>query len=142
MLVFAAWNARRIGMMRKGMHISAGEYNLELLRRAIVGGDLAAWSELQQCLGEVVLGWLRCHPHKGMVCRYQSEETFVAQVLQRFWQATAGQQVTFETFAGALVSLRASLHAAILDTLRTSSRPEEVQLPTPTALREPQIGRA
>src|SRR2546422_9190330 len=37
-------------------------YGLELLRRAMVQGDQAAWAGVQQCLGEVVRGWLHDHP--------------------------------------------------------------------------------
>ncbi len=52
-------------------------------------------------------------------------------------QATVQQRVAFETFAGALVYLRASLHGAILDTLRAYSRPREVPLPEPGDPGEP-----
>jgi DNA-directed RNA polymerase specialized sigma24 family protein len=48
----------------------------------------------------------------------------------RFWQATTvTQQVEFETLAAAMWYLRASLHGAILDTLRAYARPKEVPLP-------------
>jgi len=48
---------------------------------------------------------------------------------ERFWQATVRQQIAFKTLAGALTYLRASLHGAILDTLRVYTRPREVPLP-------------
>ena len=50
---------------------------------------------------------------------------------ERFWQATVRQQIAFKTLAGALTYLRASLHGAILDTLRVYTRPREVPLPEP-----------
>ena len=104
-------------------------YGLELLHRAIIQGDQIAWAGLQQCLGEMVRGWLRCHSSREAACRWESEENYVALAFERFWQATVQQRVAFETFAGAVVYLRASLHGAILDTLRVYSRPKEVSLP-------------
>ena len=77
-------------------------YGLELLHRAIMQGDHAAWEGLQQCLGEMVRGWLRCHPNREAACRWESEENYVALAFERFWQATVQQRLTFETFAGAL----------------------------------------
>jgi hypothetical protein len=44
-----------------------------------------------------------------------------------------------EPDAAALVYLRASLHGAILDTLRTSSRPKEIPLPLPGEAGEPSV---
>ncbi len=93
-------------------------HGLELLHRAIVQGDQAAEAGVQQCLSEIVLGWLRGHPSREAAYRWQSEEDYVALAFERFWQATIQQQVIFRTLAGALVYLRASLHGAILDTLR------------------------
>lgn len=104
-------------------------YGLELLHRAIMQGDQAAWAGLQQCLGEIVRGWLRCHPSREAACCWESEENYVALAFERFWQATVQQRVAFGTFAGALAYLRASLHGALLDTLRAYSRPKEVSLP-------------
>jgi hypothetical protein len=64
------------------------------------------------------------------VCRLESEENYVAQTFERFWQATAvHQRIEFNTLAAALQYLHASLNGAILDTLRTYSRPREVLLP-------------
>ncbi len=56
---------------------------------------------------------------------------------ERFWQATVRQQIAFKTLAGALTYLRASLHGAILDTLRVYTRPREVPLPEPGEPGEP-----
>ena len=105
------------------------EYGIELLHRAIMQGDQVAWEGLQQCLGEMVRGWLRYHSSRDVACRWESEENFVALAFERFWQATVPQRLAFETFAGALAYLRASLNGAILDTLRSYSRPNEVPLP-------------
>jgi len=110
-----------------------------LLRRATVWDDQEAWASLQQCLTEVVRGWLRRHPSREVAARLDSEETYVALAFERFWQATVQQQIVFRTLSGALAYLRASLHGAILDTLRTSSRPREVSLAEPGEAGEPYV---
>ena len=119
---------REIQVYHRG-ELSNDAYGLELLCRAIMQGDEAAWAGVQQCLGEVVRGWLHVHPYREAACRWQSEEDYVALAFERFWQATVKQQVIFRTLSGALVYLRASLHGAILDTLRVSSRSREISLP-------------
>jgi len=110
---------REIVAYRRG-EPSNEAYGLELLSRAIVQGDQDAWSGVQLCFGELVRG-----------CHLEREETYVALAFERFWQATIQQQVSFRTLGGALTYLRASLHGAILDTLRTYYRPREVSLPEP-----------
>jgi hypothetical protein len=112
-------------------------YGLELLRRAIVQGDQAAWAGLQQCLSELVRGWLYAHPRREAALRRESEESYVALAFERFWQATVQQKIAFRTLAGALAYLRASLNGALLDTLRVYARPREVPLPEPGAPGEP-----
>jgi hypothetical protein len=88
----------------------------------------------------MVHGWVRRHPKSAVACRLESEEHYVALAFARFWQATAcHQQVEFKTLAAALRYLRASVHGAILDTLRAYSRPEEVSLPEPGAPGEPSM---
>jgi len=75
-----------------------------------------------------------------MACRLESEENYVAQAFELFWQATAcNQQVEFSRLSAALQYLRASAHGAILDTLRTYQRPREVSRPVPGAAREPSL---
>lgn len=105
-------------------------YGVELLRRATVWDDQEAWASLQQCLTEVVRGWLCRHPSREVAARLDSEENYVAQAFARFWQAcTQGQRIKFRTFAAALQYLRVSLHGALLDTVRAYGRPKEIPLP-------------
>jgi len=129
---------REIQIHRRG-EPSDETYGLELLHRAIVQGDEAAWAGVQQCLGEVVRCWLHDHPCREAASHLESEETYVALAFEWFWQATVQQQIVFRTLSGALAYLRASLHGAILDTLRTSSRPREIPLPEPGEAGEPQV---
>ena len=105
-------------------------YGLELLRRAIIQSDQEAWVWVQHCFGGMVRGWLRRHTHREVACRLESDENYVAQTFERFWQATAfNQQVEFNTLGAALQYLRASLNGVILDELRVYARPREVLLP-------------
>jgi len=121
--------SREIDHYRRG-NPGTDEYGLELLRRAALQRDASAWKALQHCLHNLVVGWVRCHPHRDMAYRYDSEDNYVAQAFARFWQATVCyQQVEFSSMAAALAYLRASVNGAILDTLRSYSRPKEMPLP-------------
>jgi hypothetical protein len=108
---------------------STDAYGLELLRRAIIQSDQEAWTWVQHCFGGMVRGWLRHHPQREIACHLESEEHYVAQTFERFWQVTAfNQQVEFSTLAAALQYLRASLNGVILDILRVYARPGAVLL--------------
>ena len=110
---------------RRG-ELSDDTYGLELLYRAIMQGDQDAWTGFQQCLEETVLTWLHEHPSREAACRGLCEKHVVAQAFERFQQATTSiQRVECTTLADALVSLRASLHGAILDRHRANERPRE-----------------
>ena len=104
---------------------------LELVRHALAHGDQAARSEVEQYLGKIVLAWLRCHPSREAAWSFGGEEHYVAMAFERFWQIVVQGQITCETLAEVLVCLRASLHGAILETLRISSRPGAVSSPRP-----------
>src|SRR5437667_4267091 len=109
---------------------SDGRHCLELFRRATAQSDPLAWEALQQCFSETMLRWLHAHPMRETACRLDSEENYIAQAFTRFWQATSSnRRVEFETLAGALRYLRASLNGAIVDMLRAYSRPKEIPLP-------------
>ena len=116
-------------------------YGLELLRRATIQGNCQeAWARVQHCFGGMVRGWLRRHLQREVACRLESEENYVAQTFERFWQATAfNQRVEFSTLAAALQYLRASLNGAILDMLRAYARPGEISLPEPGEPGEPLV---
>src|SRR6266487_5893640 len=125
----AAQCLRELGNYRRGEPCT-DTYGLELLHRATIQDNQEAWSWVQHCFGGLVRGWLRRHPKREVACRLESEENYVAQTFERFWQATAStRHVEFNTLAAALQYLRASLNGVILDTLRAYARPREVMLP-------------
>jgi hypothetical protein len=137
--VLAAHCIRELNKYRRGEPCT-DTYGIELLRRATVQGDQHAWAWVQHCFGGVVLNWLHRHPKRSEACRLESEESYVAQAFERFWQATSSnQRVEFSTLAAALRYLRASLHGAILDTLRAYARPREISRPVPGEPGEPHI---
>jgi DNA-directed RNA polymerase specialized sigma24 family protein len=127
----AAQCLRELGNYRRGEPYTDA-FGLELLRRATFQDNQEAWALVQQCFGGIVRGWLRRHPQREVACRLESEENYVAQTFERFWQATAfNQRMEFSTLAAALQYLRASLNGAILDMLRSYARPGEISLPEP-----------
>ncbi len=137
--VLAAQCLRELDTYRRGEPCT-DIYGLELLRRATIQDNQEARSWMQQCFGGLVRGWLRRHPKREVACRLESEENYVAQAFERFWQATAfNQRVEFSTLAAALQYLRASLNGAILDMLRAYARPGEVSLPGPGEPGEPLV---
>nr|BBH94698.1 hypothetical protein KTA_28970 [Thermogemmatispora argillosa] len=105
---------------------------LEIFQRAIMGGDQQAWALLQSQFSELVRAWMRRHPKREIAMRLDSEENYIAQAFERFWQATACKQdLQFTSLAAALSYLRASLNGAIMDTLRMYARPREAYLSEP-----------
>jgi hypothetical protein len=108
---------------------SNDEYVVELLHRAIMHADQNARVEVEQCLDEVVRGWLHRHPNREALCRLDNEEKCVDAAFERFWQVLIDNKIEFLTLATALCYLLGSLNGAILDRLRASSRPKEVLLP-------------
>jgi hypothetical protein len=133
-----SWSIRSTNVRGNGNE-SFEVSSLELLRRAIAHGDQDAWAGFQQCLEEAVLAWLHEHPSREAACRGLCEKDLVVQAFERFRQGAVQAQMTFETLAGVLVYLRASLHGAILDTLRALSRPKEVSILVPGLAGEPHV---
>ena len=121
----AAQCLRELGNYRRGEPCT-DTFGLELLHRATFQDNQEAWTWVQHSFGGMVRRWLRRHPQREVACRLQSEENYIAQTFERFWQATASnQQVEFSRLSAALQYLRASLHGAILDMLRAYVRPGE-----------------
>jgi hypothetical protein len=130
---------RELQLYRQG-EPSKEAYGLELLRRATTQGDAEAWAGVQDCFHDVVRIWLRCHPAREAAYQLESEENYIAQAFERFWQATAlNQQLAFSSLATALQYLRASLYGTVSDTRRMYARAREIPLPEPGEPGEPQI---
>ena len=108
---------------------SNDEYVVELLHRAIMHADQNAQVEVEQCLDEVVRGWLHRHPNREALCLLDNEEECVDAAFERFWQVLIDNKIELITLATVLRYLLVSLNGAILDRLRASSRPKEVLLP-------------
>jgi hypothetical protein len=115
-------------------------YAVELFRRATVQSNKEARAWVQHCFREVVRDWLRHHPNREAACCLESEEYYVAQAFERFWQATVStQRLEFSRLSAALQYLCACLHGAILDTLRAFARSKELGLPGPGESGKPQV---
>lgn len=137
--VLATQCSREIDKNRQGEPWTE-EVVLELLRCATVQRDQEAWTGVQHCFGGLVRSWLRRHPRRKIAYRLESDENFVAQTFEHFWQATTlTQRLEFNSFAAELQYLRASLNRVILDTLRAFARPREVPLPEPGEVGEPHV---
>jgi hypothetical protein len=107
-------------------------YGLELFHRAIMQSDQEARTWVQYCFGELVREWLHRHPQRALACRLDSEEHYVTQTFERFWQAAVHtQEGTICSMEGALRYVRASLNGTLLETLRAFSGPGESPISHP-----------
>lgn len=113
-----------IRMTLQNSKTSQEQYAIELFRCAVMQHDPLARERVQQCFHETVLGWLRIHPLKETVCRFESEEYYVAQAFTRFWMvADTHQQGEFQSLASTLQYLQMSLNATLLDAVRVHAHP-------------------
>ncbi len=135
----AAYCVGEINNFRRG-EPGSEKYSVELLRRATMLGEEKARVWAQQCLSELVLSCLHIHPNRGAASELDSEENYVAQTFERFWQTTAlTQHIEFNSLVDALEYLHACLNGVIVDTLRTYSRLQRNPLPDSSESRELRI---
>jgi len=107
--------------------LTNAQFSLELLHRATWQGSQEAREVWQRCFSGIVNGWLHRHPRKEELGRFDSEEHYLAQAFERFWQAMADQQQpAFPQLSTALSYLRASLYGVLLETLRAQKRPSRI----------------
>lgn len=119
---------------------TSGQYSLELLRRATKPDDQEARAWMRHCFSGLVHSLLHSYLGKNAECHLESEENYMVQAFESFWQATAlTRRVEFDTLAAALQYLRASLNGAILDTLRSHAQPKETLLLDPGEPGEPRV---
>jgi hypothetical protein len=104
---------------------------VEVLRRATVQRDDAAREVIEYHLGQIVRGWIACHPKKKVACRLASEASYVTRTCERFWQAIAQQEQAINRLTTALRYVRACLNGVILDTLRAYTYATAMPLPGP-----------
>ena len=125
----AELSMREIDNYRRG-EPSNDQYSLEIFRRAMLEGDNAAWTLLEDRFKDFLLSSFRRHPKSETASRLDSPENYVARAFARFWLATVhNRQLEFTTLAAALHYLRVCLNSTIVDTLRAYARPREVALP-------------
>ncbi|GAC1662898.1 MAG: hypothetical protein NVS9B9_24650 [Ktedonobacteraceae bacterium] len=112
-------------------------YWLDMFHRTLFQDDQCAMEQFQQQFNKVVLDWLRLHPKREEVYRYEKEEYFLVQTFACFWQATAcHSELKFSHLTAVLRYLQASLNGVIIDTLRTNSYTREVSLSSPDYSKE------
>jgi hypothetical protein len=104
---------------------------VEVLHRATVQRDEAACEVIEYHLGQIIRGWIACHPKQELACRLESEAVYVTRTCERFWQAAARQEQALDRLATALRYVRACLNSVILDTLRAHTYATAIPLPEP-----------
>jgi hypothetical protein len=112
-------------------------YCLELLRRALVEQDEAAWSIVYTQWQESVRRWFRAHANCSAALRYDDEQTYIDDTFKRFWQSVKAQQLELSSLAGMLRYLRLCLNSVIIDTLRAYARKQLQPLPEPDSPDDP-----
>lgn len=124
----AEYSSRELSKYRR-KESSNDKYCLEIFRRAVLLGNEEAWSVLRQQLGESVRQWLGRHPYREAALRHDAERSYVDDTFSRFWKAMSENKPQFATLAGALSYLHTCLNSAVMDTLRSYSRPKEEPMP-------------
>ncbi len=113
------------------------QYYLEMFRRALKERGQGAQRWLQHHFSAVVLDWMHGHPRRDLACRLHTEEYYVIQTFKRCWQTSLHHhEFEFKSMTDVLYYLRVSLNGAILDALRSYSRPGEVPLLKSVVARE------
>jgi hypothetical protein len=110
---------------------SDDRYCLELLRRALVERDEAAWSIVYTQWQESVRRWFRGNTNRTAALRHDEEQSYIDDTFKRFWQSVKAEQLELPTLAGVLQYLRLCLNSVIIDTLRTYARKKVQALPGP-----------
>jgi len=106
------------------------QYWLEVFRHALNKGDQRAQRFLQQKFSARLLDWIHAHPKSDLACRLHTEEYYISETFQCFWNTFLEQQkCNVTTMADVLSHLHVSMNGVILDTLRNYSRPQASPLP-------------
>jgi hypothetical protein len=98
-------------------------YCLEIFHRALVLRNEQAWDMLSRRFSGTILGWLRRHPYRETAYRLHNEADYVALTIERLWMVTVrNQSLEFQSLAGALKFMRASLNCVIIDAMRGQTK--------------------
>ena len=128
---------RDINMVEDNWDEYDDQYYLEVFRCALRDHDEQAQRWLENHFNVKVLDLMTCHPSKDKACRLHSEEYYVIETFKHFWQTSLQHhEIEFKSMTDVLYYLRVSLNGAILDTLRSYSRPDEVSLLSSNVERE------
>src|ERR1700676_3035174 len=104
-------------------------FSFELLRHATSRDNQQAREAWQRCFGEVLRSWLRRHPRTEEACRFDSEEHYLAQTFECFWQTVADWQLqTSTSLPNVLRYLQVCLQRVLLDSLRAGGGPKRIAL--------------
>lgn len=125
---------------------SRDSFCFELLRRALVERDEAAWAAVYAQYQGLVLGWIRRHPAVATVA--EDELYWVNRTFERFWSALRAERfAAFHGLAALLRYLKLCAQSSLLDEVRARARAQveelvEAQSPTnPEALTLGELGR-
>jgi DNA-directed RNA polymerase specialized sigma24 family protein len=114
-------------------------YCLELLRRALVEQDEAAWSIVYTQWQHNVCCWFRAHANCTAALHYEDEQTYIDDTFKRFWQSVQAQQLQLSSLVSILRYLRLCLNSVIIDTLRAYARKQVQPLPEPDCPDDPGV---
>src|SRR5690242_1390428 len=99
--------------------LSDDRYSLELVRRALLEQDEAAWNIVYRQWQERVRSWFRGHVNCAIALRYEDEHTYIDDTFKRFWQSLNARPLKFSSLANVLRYLHLCLNSVMIDTLRS-----------------------
>ncbi len=111
-------------------------YCLELLRRALVEQDEAAWTIVYSHWQETVRLWFRANANCAAALRHDEEQSYIDDTFKRFWLSAKAQHLELTSLAGVLRYVRRCLNSVLIDTLRAYARKHMHSLPEPDSADE------
>lgn len=100
---------------------SLDEFCWELIRRAIVDRDQAAWEAFFSQYRGIVLSWIRRHPSSDRLA--EESDFWLNRAFERFWTAlTAERFGLFPSLSALLRYLQLCVHSTLVDATRSQAR--------------------
>jgi DNA-directed RNA polymerase specialized sigma24 family protein len=113
-----------IGHFRRD-HTGAGDFGLELFRRAICERDEAAWAAVDELYRGLVRSWVQRHP--ALRSAGQDADYWVSSAFARFWSAMRPERFEqFPRLGAVLRFLQMCTHSALVDEVRDQQRSRRV----------------